>query len=297
MIFNNLQSEKPQVGRLEYWRAILKVNALNEEGTMTQLVMITGASAGLGEQLAYAFARRQMRLLLLGRDHQRLAKVARQAARLTTAPVAILATDLLNDNGRSAWRRCVSRCGVPDILVNNAALPGFGAINDLSLAEAQKVLQLNTAVPLTLSQLFIQAHYWTRRPSYLINLASAGGELPLPYAAFHSASKAALLGFARGSRFELQVTQIHLMTVIPSLLATGHFQQQTAPYLKANPLIAQLLAHSQLDPAKVAKKIVTSALRGQQILRLPLAYQWLAAFNRLAPHISRKIIAQPYRTR
>ncbi len=264
---------------------------------MTKLVMITGASAGLGEQLAYAFAHRQMRLLLIGRNRQRLEKVARKAAKVTTAGVAILVADLAVDNGAPVWRQCVAKCGLPDILVNNAALPGFGAINGVPVAKMQQVLQLNTVVPITLSQLFIQAHYRDQRSSYLINLASAGAELALPYAAIHSASKAALLGFARSSRFELRTTRIHLMTVLPSLLATGHFQQQTVPYLRANQLIIKAMTASQLAPAKVAKKIVSAALQGQQILRLPMAYQWFAAFTRLAPNISRKIVALPYRTR
>ncbi|MFD0897298.1 SDR family NAD(P)-dependent oxidoreductase [Loigolactobacillus binensis] len=262
---------------------------------MAKLVMITGASTGLGEQLAYAFASRQMQLVLIGRNHQRLTQVARRAARLTAAPVAILASDLLNDQGKTVWHQCVARCGLPDILVNNAALPGFGAVNDLTSQQTQRIIQLNTLVPLTLSQLFIQAHYRDVRPSYLINLASAGAELALPYAGFHAASKAALLGFAQGTAFELQRTQINLMTVLPSLLATGHFQQQTQPYLK--PQLAYLLSKTQLAPEKVAKKIVTRALQGQRLLRLPVFYQWLAPIIHLAPNLSRKVIAVAYRTR
>lgn len=264
---------------------------------MAKLVMITGASAGLGEQLAYAFARQQMRLLLLGRNRERLQQVARQAAKLTAAPVSILVGDLLDDNGQQAWRQCVAKCGVPDILVNNAALSGFGAVNDLSLAKAQMVLQLNALVPLRLSQLFIQAHQRDERPSYLINIASAGAELALPYAAFHSASKAALLGFARGSQAELQATQINLMTVLPSLMATGHFKQATLPYLKSNRMLVKLMTSIQLAPEKIAKKIVSSSLQGRQILRLPQGYQWVARLNCLAPSLVRKIIALPYQTR
>lgn len=254
---------------------------------MVRLALITGASAGLGEQLAYEFARRQLNLVLVGRKRKKLVRVARQAARLTNGKVAILPVDLLKEGqAQFVWQRCVQRCGVPDVLVNSAALPGFGTVAGQPETAAERVLRLNTLVPLTLSQYFIRVHQHDPTASFVINIASAGAELTLPYSAFHSASKAALLGFARGSQFELAKTRVHLVTVLPTLLNTGHFAQVTAPDLKPWPLLIKLVAKQQLAPQKVARKIVRQTFHGAKILRLPLHYQIVASVNQMLPNLS-----------
>lgn len=257
---------------------------------MVRLALITGASAGLGEQLAYEFARRHLNLVLVGRQRTKLERVARQAARLTRGKVAILAVDLLEEGqAQFVWQRCVQHCGVPDVLVNSTALSGFGTVAQQPQNAGQRVLRLNTLVPLTLSQYFIRMHQHDPAASFLINIASAGAELTLPYSAFHSASKAALLGFARGSQFELARTRIHLVTVLPTLLNTGHFAQVTAPDLKPWPLLVKLVAKQQLAPKKVARKIVRQTFHGAKILRLPLPYQMVANVNQILPDLSYRL--------
>ncbi|PIO82682.1 hypothetical protein BSQ39_03395 [Loigolactobacillus backii] len=262
-------------------------------------VLITGASRGFGKELAYAFAEKGARVDIVGRDSKQLQRVSQCIRHLSKQPSHFFSADLSKTSVQNNLLAAVRHTsGQVDVLVNAAGLPGFGPIVSFQAADLKKVLAVNTLVPLELSRQLIQGWQGENRSGMIINIASLAGQLPLPYASIHAASKAAMITFTTSLRYELRRWPIQLLTVSPSLLATGHFDQETRRYLKHQSLVDQLsaalLKQSQLDPAKAAKRVIKAAEMGKSELDLPYATTGLVQLYNLCSAPVRALIANRY---
>lgn len=187
-----------------------------------KVIIITGASEGIGACLATALRKRGANLCLTARNESRLAAVAGSSSDL------IVPGDVTLDSVRaSIVAKTVERWGKIDILINNAGRGSYYSTSNTPLDEARAVFDLNFFAPLALSQLALPFLRQTR--GSLVNVASVAAEVSLPWLPVYSASKFALAGITAAQRTEFRRDGVHVMGVFPGYVntdfqahATGH---------------------------------------------------------------------------
>jgi len=182
-----------------------------------QVVLITGASQGIGAACAAEFARAGAKLSLTARSEGGLRSAAPSDALLT-------AGDLTSEETRRVVvDRTLERFGAIDIVINNAGaglyLPSWSA----PLEEVRRLMELNFFAALGLTQLVVP-RMRARRSGMIVNVGSIGGKVPLPWMTLYSVSKYALGALTEGQRMELRRDGIRTMIVCPGYVKTG-FQQ------------------------------------------------------------------------
>jgi short-subunit dehydrogenase len=182
-----------------------------------KVVLITGASAGIGAACASVFRRRGARLSLTARSEAKLAAVG-------GADSVITAGDITEDNTRRAVvERTLQGFGSIDLLINCAGVGLYAPSWCAPLADARRMFELNVFAPLALTQLVVP-HMRARRSGMIVNVSSIAGKVTLPWFTLYSASKYALGSWTDGLRMELRPYGIRAMTVCPGYVNTS-FQE------------------------------------------------------------------------
>lgn len=184
-----------------------------------KVIWITGASSGIGEQLAYALNQQGARLILSARSQDKLEKVARQLADQSLA-AHILPFDLENlgqlpEVAQKAWN-CE---GHIDILINNAgvAVRDYALSTDIALD--QKLMAINYFGPVLLTK-NILPQMIERGRGQLVVISSLSGKYGVPRTASYAASKHALHGFFETLRSEIIGTDIPITIIVPGIIRT-----------------------------------------------------------------------------
>lgn len=185
-----------------------------------KVVIVTGASSGIGAALAQAFSREGARVTLTARRLNRLQEVARKCS----AEVLVVPADLNQERDRSeVVRQTMTRWNRIDILVNNAGLGMYGDFVATTETDWRQIFEVNlfSLVFMTRAVLPIMQ---SQGQGLVVNMASIGGliahsEKVTPYVA----SKHAVVGFSRGLARDLAGTSIRVLAVCPHLTDTEFF--------------------------------------------------------------------------
>jgi short-subunit dehydrogenase len=177
------------------------------------VVLITGASQGIGAACARVFGERGARLSLVARNAEKLALVGGPETLRT-------AGDITHDDvRRTVVARTIDRFGAIDILINNAGMGLYSSAWNAPMEDARTLFELNLFAPLALTQLVV-AGMRDRRRGAIVNIGSIAGKLTLPWFTLYSVSKFALGSLTDGLRMELKPYGIHTMTVWPGYVKT-----------------------------------------------------------------------------
>jgi short-subunit dehydrogenase len=178
------------------------------------IVLITGASEGIGAACAAEFRRGGARLALTARNEAGL--------RAAGGPDALIVPGDLTDEGtrRGVVENTLDRFGRIDVLINNAGVGLYMPSWRTPLAEARRLWELNFFAALHLSQLAAAAMR-QQRAGTIVNVASIAGRVTLPWLTLYSASKSALGTLTEGMRMELRADGVHTMLVCPGYVDTG----------------------------------------------------------------------------
>jgi short-subunit dehydrogenase len=178
-----------------------------------KVVLITGASEGIGAACATEFARAGARLALTARSEEGLRRAGGGKA-------LIVPGDLTSDEAR---RQIVSRTleqyGAIDILINNAGLGHYLPSWSDSMDETRRMMELNFFALLGMVQL-VAPHMRARKSGTIVNVGSIAGKMTLPWMTVYSASKYAVGSLTEGLRMELQRDHVHAMLVCPGYVKT-----------------------------------------------------------------------------
>ena len=169
-------------------------------------VLLTGATGGLGRAIAKALDARGAHLLLTGRKQDALEALA---AELRSAEA--LAADLAD---RDDVEALPGRAGQVDILVHNAGLPGSGRLESFTIAEIDRVLDVNLRAGIVLTHALLPAMR-ERGRGHLVYVSSMSGKVPTVRASVYGATKFGLRGFASGMRDDLHGTGVGVSTIFP----------------------------------------------------------------------------------
>jgi short-subunit dehydrogenase len=188
-----------------------------------QVVVITGASSGIGMAVAKAFAKEGCSLLLAARRVDRLNEVAK-VCRACGASCEVVEMDLQD---HEQVLRCVDtavkKYGRIDVLINNAGMGGYSLFHLQPWDTVQTTLRTNLEGTLALCHAVIP-HMIRQKSGTIVNVSSVVGKRGVPLLAAYCASKFGLWGFSQALRLELQPHGIHVCHFCPTATAT-EFQQ------------------------------------------------------------------------
>ena len=216
------------------------MNAVNPE-----TVLVTGASSGIGLELARCFAADGSRLVLLARNTPALEKLAGELRRDYKVEATVLTADLSqSETAKKIFSELKGRGIVVDILVNNAGFGAHGLFSELPLQRQLDMIQVNVNALTELTGLFLTGML-ERRHGGVLNVASVAGFVPGPGMAVYYATKAFVLSFTEALAGELAGTGIKVMALCPGPTATNF---ETVAHAKD----ARLVRVARMSSKKVA---------------------------------------------
>jgi short-subunit dehydrogenase len=185
-----------------------------------QTIFITGASGGIGETLALAYARAGARIGITARRAEELERVAVRL-RAQGAEAACYAVDVTDHAGlRQAAKDFVARFGAPDVVIANAGISaGTFTEYEEDLAAFDKIMQVNVTGMFATFQPFVAAMK-ARGSGILAGIASVASVRGLPGSGGYCASKAAVVSYLEALRGELRASGIQVVTVCPGYIRT-----------------------------------------------------------------------------
>jgi len=243
-----------------------------------KVVILTGASQGIGAKLAALLLLKGAKLSLAARDETLLRQVAGSSDSLVCS----------GDLTEASTRTCVieqtlQRWGRIDVLINNAGRGSYYSLAESSESETRAVFDLNFFAPLALTQLAIP-HLEKTRGS-LVNVSSMAGQINLPWMSVYSASKSALSSLTAGERVEFRRRGIHVMGVFPGYIDTEFQSHAPGPRPPSQVARARRFAVS----AEVCATAIVRGLELQKTSVVTPSWGWLLVWgNRLMPGIVEK---------
>ncbi len=192
---------------------------------MSETALITGASAGIGSELARRFAIDRVNLVLVARRRERLEELAGELNKAHGVTVDIMDMDLTDARGRKELFTRVKEKGITiDYLVNNAGFGDSGPFLESDWDKQQRMIELNITALSHLTRLFLPDMVQRGRGG-LLNVASTAGFLPGPYMSVYYATKAYVLSFTEALSRELKGSGVRVSALCPGPVIT-EFQQQ-----------------------------------------------------------------------
>ena len=193
------------------------------------VVAISGASSGIGEATALAFARRGSRLALGARRLDRLNAIAQRCRDIGSPDVSTRRLDVARPADAQAFVAAALRDHERlDVLVNNAGLGWMGRFHEMPEEKVEELVATNLTGVITTTQAALPPML-ARRRGVIINVASILGFRAAPYSAVYSATKHAVVGLSHALRGELSGTGVKVCVVYPTSTRTEFFEHAEAP--------------------------------------------------------------------
>ncbi|HEX3558308.1 MAG TPA: SDR family oxidoreductase [Pyrinomonadaceae bacterium] len=183
--------------------------------------LVTGASGGIGAELARLFAADGHRLVLVARSRDKLSALAEELGGRQGVSARVLAADLSRTEAPREIFDALQASGVAvDVLVNNAGIGSYGLFAETDLKSELDLLQININALTHLSKLFLPQMI-ARRRGYILNVGSTAGFQPGPLMAVYYASKAYVLSFSEALANETEGTGVGVTVLCPGPTETG----------------------------------------------------------------------------
>ncbi|MGC2185224.1 MAG: SDR family oxidoreductase [Terriglobales bacterium] len=227
--------------------------------------LITGASGGIGYELAKLFAKDHHHLVLVARNGPRLKQVGDELQRQFGITVRTMALDLAAPTAPQSLFEELRRDGVKvDILVNNAGYGKFGEFAEVALEESAGQIQLNIAALTYLTRLFL-GPMLERGSGKIMNVASTAGFQPGPLMAVYYATKAYVISFSEALANELAGKGITVTCLCPGATETGFAgragNDQSRLFRKLRPMEAKTVARAGYQGLLQGSTIVIPGFR------------------------------------
>jgi short-subunit dehydrogenase len=231
-----------------------------------KVVVVTGASSGIGEATAEAFAKRGAVVVGVARRQERLERLA-ERCREHSPRSAYLAGDLGEQGfAEEIVAKTVERHGRIDGLVNNAALPKHKLVWRVTAEEARRVLEVNT-LSCIWSTLAALPHLRAAGSGFVVNVSSFAGRVVPPREAIYAASKAAMSAFTEGLWLDLEGSGVHALLVIPGAIDTEIWQKLDEPHaFDGRKIPASQVADAILDALAKGRYEITVPKRSPGLL-------------------------------
>ncbi|HYR61200.1 MAG TPA: SDR family oxidoreductase [Actinomycetota bacterium] len=255
---------------------------MNDGQDTRRLALITGASGGIGYELALLFAKDGYDLVLVARSAEKLSALAQRLQHDHGVQVRRIVKDLAAPGAPAEIHAELAAASVHvDVLVNNAGAGLLGKFADLDMDGDVGMLQLNVVAPTLLTRLFLPPML-ERGSGRILNVASTAAFQPGPLMAVYYATKAYLLSLSEALANELAGTGVTVTALCPGPTETGFASH-------AGTEKSRLFTGPTMDAKTVARIGYAALLKGKPVVIPGLRNRMLAFGTRLGP---RKVVTQ-----
>ena len=243
-----------------------------------ETVLITGASSGIGRELARLFAGDGAELVLVARSESRLRELADELAAGYGARAQVVPVDLSHPAGSGEIMEALAQQHIEvDVLVNNAGFGAHGPVAGIGVARQLDMIEVNVAALTRLTALLLPGMLERRRGA-ILNVASTAAFTPGPNQAVYCATKAYVLSFTEALAEEVRGSGVRVSCLAPGATGTGFAAQ-------AGMGSSRLFRWGVMDAGRVARAGHDGLRRGRTLVIPGLLNQALAFSVRLSPRI------------
>src|SRR6266568_282065 len=241
------------------------------------VALITGASEGIGRELAKCFAGHKHHLILVARSEEKLKRLAGEISTAHGVCGSSIVQDLSDPDGAPNVRKRVQELSLAvDFLVNNAGVGTYGLFAETDLERELRMMQLNMVSLTALTKLFLP-EMLKRRQGRILNVASTAAFQPGPLMAVYYASKAYVLSFSEALANELRGTGVNVTALCPGPTESG-FQK------RANMEDSKLFSGRKImDAATVARAGYRGLMAGKTVVIPGIRNRLLVETIRFSP--------------
>lgn len=246
-------------------------------------VVITGASSGVGEKLAYEVTKNGGIPILIARSLEKLAQIAKTIETNYGIQAKYYSLDVVDTYAvKQVFNRIYEEVGNIDILVNNAGYGIFDSVIDADLNDIRGMLEVNVIGVVACTKAVLP-QMLEKNAGHIIVVASQAGKMATPKSGGYAASKHAVLGFTNSLRMELAGTNVRVSAVNPGPIETAFFDRADKTGNYVNSVKKYILSSDE-----VAQKMVDLMKKPKRELNLPVYLNWGSTLYNLFPNLADK---------
>jgi len=216
-----------------------------------KVVVITGASSGIGEQSAEEFAKLHGDIILVSRNEEKLQDIAKRLSKYHTKVFVHTCDVSKKDQVEAMGKIILEKFGTVDVLVNNAGFGIHNIVNEITIEEMESQIMTNFFGMMYCTKTFLPKML-EQRSGHIVNVASVAGSIGIPGMASYCASKFAMLGFSESLYHELKGTGVGITVVSPIMVRTNFFNHKSfgnMPRYSATSLSSKTVANAVVRAA------------------------------------------------
>jgi uncharacterized protein len=246
--------------------------------------LVTGASSGIGREIALALARKECRVALLARSEDALDTLADEVE-AAGGEALVAPTDVTDDAAVArAVEQAVAAFGSLKLVVANAGVGRYALVEDQPAEHAEVTIETNY-LGLTRTVRHTLPHLLADTPSHVVGMTSSAGIIPHRLASAYCASKAASNAYLATLRLEVADRGVGVSWICPGLVETPFVGKSGLRPEADLPLLARLLVKN-LQPRDVAERTVKAVEKNQSEVVMPAMMRFFAFTRRLTPRFA-----------
>ena len=257
-----------------------------------KVIVITGASSGIGRATAVRLAGERAKLVLVARREDRLASLAEEVRRAGGLAL-VLPLDLRErDNVKKMIHAAQQQFGRIDVLINNAAFGFYGSVENTPPDIVREILDVNFEAPLFAIQLALPIMR-AQGSGHIINISSLAGKRGLPLSGIYSATKFALQGITESLRVEVAGSGIDVSIINP-----GATETEFGDNIRLGDVTRKFKAMGRIQPAEEVAEAIVRCIKTPKAEVYPYRFgRFFAWASAVAPGLVDKIMMRFFRDR
>ncbi len=253
-----------------------------------KVVLITGASSGIGKQTAIEFAKLGSSIILVARRKNKLEQVENELKQFNVNTLVCVCDVSKKDQVEELSKIVLQKFNSIDILVNNAGFAIYGLVSDLSINEIESQMKTNYFGMIYCVKNFLPLML-KKKSGHIVNVASVGASFGVPGVSSYCATKFAMLGFSEGLKHELYGTGVGLTVVSPIMVRTPLFEHPSFTNF------SKFSTGVSLSSETVAKTIIKASNSSRLEIVVPSVARVVIWFKQTFPFLINPIIGRIFR--
>ncbi len=257
-----------------------------------KVVIITGASSGIGRATALALARERARLVVVARRRELLDQLVTEVRSRGGSAIALVLDLRLRENVETMIAGTLGQFGRIDVLINNAGFGYYGSVENTPQPVVREIFDLNFEAPLLAAQLVIPIMR-AQGGGHIVNISSVAGKRGLPFSGIYCATKFALNGLSEALRLEVRNDNIDVTIVNPA-----GTESEFGKNIRRGDVTLPFKPIGYIQPAEDVAESIVSCLKSPKVEIYPYRKSRLFAWlNVLAPSLLDRIMLRVVRDR
>jgi uncharacterized protein len=252
-----------------------------------KVIVITGASSGIGGQSAEEFAKLHANVILVSRNEAKLQEMAIKLSKYQNK-VFVYACDISKkDQVDKMGKTILEKFGKVDVLVNNAGFGILNTVNATKIEEMESQMMTNFFGMMYCTKTFLPKML-EQRSGHIVNVASVAGSIGIPGMASYCASKFAMLGFSESLSHELKGTGVGITVVSPIMVRTNFFNHESFDKISR-------YSSTSLSSKTVANAVVKAASSSRLEIVVPQFVRFVIWIKQTLPYLINPIVGLIFR--